>query len=248
MQNTRKVVLITGAARRIGAEIARILHQNEMNVVLHYHTSHAEAEKLCAELNEIRSQSAHILRANLVITTELNRLVDQAVKFWGRLDVLINNASQFYKTAMGSVSDIVWDDLINTNLKAPFFISQAAVPYLAKNNGCIINIADIHAEKPMKEYPVYSISKAGLVMMTKALAKELGDQVRVNAVSPGPIIWPEAKNELSSDLKQKMIDRTVLKREGHPVEVAKAVLFLANEADYITGQVLTVDAGRSLNM
>lgn len=248
MQNTRKVVLITGAARRIGAEIARILHQNGLNVVLHYHTSHEEAEKLCEELNAARPQSAHAIHANLAMANELHHLIPSAVKLWGRLDVLVNNASKFYKTAVGSVSDIVWDDLINTNLKAPFFISQAAVPYLAKEKGCIINIADIHAERPMKDYPVYSISKAGLIMMTKTLAKELGDQVRVNAVSPGPIIWPEAENELSQDLKQKMIERTALKREGHPVEVAKAVLFLVNAADYITGQVLTVDAGRTLNM
>jgi pteridine reductase len=248
MQNTRKVALVTGAARRIGADIARILHQNEMNVVLHYNTSHVAAKQLCAELNAIRDNSASILPANLSLKGDLIHLVDLAVGFWGRLDVLVNNASQFYKTPVGTVSEIVWDDLINTNLKAPFFLSQAALPHLAKHQGCIVNIADIHAERPMADYSVYCISKAGLIMMTKSLAKEFGRAIRVNAVSPGPIIWPEKTNELSEEIKQKIIERTALKREGSPNEVAKAVLYFVRDADYVTGQVLTVDAGRSLFM
>jgi pteridine reductase len=248
MSNSRKVALITGAARRIGAEIARILHQNGFHVVLHYHTSHDDADALCRELNAIREHSAVVLRANLAMAAELNPLMDQAVKQWGRLDVLVNNASQFYKTPMGAVSDISWNDLIDTNLKAPFFLSQAAMPHLAANDGCIINIGDIHAERPMSEYPVYSISKAGLVMMTKALAKEFGEKIRVNAVSPGPTVWPENKNELTDEMKKNIISRTVLKKEGDALHVAKAVLYLVRDADYVTGQVITVDAGRVLNI
>ncbi|SRR5579883_222549 len=245
----QKTALITGAARRIGAEIARILHENGLNVALHYHTSKSEAEKLCQELNAIRSHSAALFCADLTETAHLKKLVDDAAKTFGRLDLLVNNASRFYKTKIENVTEATWDDLMSANLKAPFFLSQAAVPYLKQHHGCIINLADIHAERPLYDYPVYSISKSGIVMLTKALAKELGPDIRVNAISPGETLWPEGEgNEISDELKQKIIKRIILKKKGDPREIAKAVLYLAHEADYITGQVLIVDGGRSLYM
>ncbi|MHB1949457.1 MAG: pteridine reductase [Gammaproteobacteria bacterium] len=244
---TAKVALITGAARRIGAEISRCLHQAGMNIVVHYQTSRAEAEALCGNLNALRENSAIALQADLIEIEKLPDLVDQAALAWGRLDVLVNNASRFYKTSLGQTPEAAWDDLMNTNLKAPFFLSQAAYPYLKKQQGCIINIADIHAERPMREYPVYSITKAGLIMLTKALAKELGPEVRVNAVSPGAIAWPEGKNDLSAALKEQIIQRTALLCHGDPSDIAKAVLYFVRDADYVTGQVIAVDGGRNLS-
>lgn len=247
MSNTMvKVALVTGAARRIGAEIAAVLHNAGMNIILHYHTSLQEADALCFKLNEKRPQSAMILRADLRDILSMENLVDQAVGAWGRLDVLVNNASQFYKTLLGETTEFTWDDLLTTNLKSPFFLSQAAAVHLRKNQGVIINIADIHGERPMGDYAVYCISKAGLIMMTKALAKELGPDVRVNAVSPGAIIWPEKDNELSADLKTEIVSRTVLKRSGESREIADIVAFLVKQGNYITGQVIAVDGGRSL--
>lgn len=243
---TPNVALITGAARRIGAEIACFLHANGMNVVLHYRNSGQEAKRLCAALNKRRAQSAVVVHGDLLIMASLDRVVKQAVKAWGHLDVLVNNASEFFKTPLGKTSEQDWDVLMAANLKAPFFLAQSAAPYLAKRKGSIVNIADIHAERPMRDYPVYSISKAGLVMLTKVLAKELGPKIRVNAVSPGAIDWPEGKNQLSAGIKKKIIKSTALNRHGDPKEIAKAVVFLAQNADYITGQVLAVDGGRLL--
>jgi pteridine reductase len=244
--NTANVALITGAARRIGAEIARVLHDAGMNVVLHYYTSHVEAELLCATLNEKRPDSAITLAANLSEMTELSRLVERAVQKWDRLDVLVNNASRFYRTALADTTESAWDDLLTSNLKAPFFLSQAAAPHLAKQQGCIINLADIRGERPMRDYSAYCVSKAGLIMLTKSLAKELGPKVRVNAVSPGSTMWPEGENTLSAVEQQNILDRTILQYGRGPEAVAKAVLFLINESSFITGQVLAVDGGRSL--
>ena len=241
-----KVALITGAARRVGAEIAMLLHQSGMNVILHYHTSQKEAKDLCAVLNKKRHHSAIICCANLLETAGLQEIINHSVTEWGRLDVLVNNASSFYKTTMGKVTEQEWDDLLASNLKAPFFLSQNAALHLSKQQGCIINIADIHAERPMRDYSVYCISKAGLLMLTKALAKELGPHVRVNAISPGVVAWPEGENTVSEIGKQKIIERTVLQRHGDAKEIAKAVLFFVDAADFITGQVLAVDGGRSL--
>jgi pteridine reductase len=241
-----KVALITGAARRIGAEIARTLHDNEMNIVLHYNVSGEEAEHVCAKLNQKRPHSAVAIRADLQETENGQVLVQQAVEAWGRLDVLVNNASRFYRTTLGKVTSYAWEDLINSNLKAPFFLAQAAAPALAATQGCIVNITDIHAERPLREYSVYCISKSGLLMMTRALAKELGPLVRVNAVAPGAILWPEGENTLSDIEKQKIIDQTILQREGGPIDIAKAVLFFVRDADYVSGQVLNIDGGRSV--
>lgn len=238
------VVLITGAAHRIGAATAKLLHQNGMNIVLHYRSSREKAQALQKELNAIRENSVILIQADLHITNGLNTLVDEAVKAWNRLDVLINNASSFYPTKMGEATEQHWDDLVGSNLKAPFFLSQAAAPHLKKHNGCIINIVDIHAERPLKTFPIYSMAKAGLVMMTKALAGELGPEIRVNGVAPGAILWPENLDEVA---KQRIVSRTFLKRQGEPNDIAKTILYLATEAGYVTGQIIAVDGGRSLN-
>jgi pteridine reductase len=246
---TARVALITGAARRIGAEITRHLHKTGMNVILHYNTSEVEARQLCQTLNEQRPNSAHVLRADLLDILVLEGktgLVAQAAQIWNRLDVLVNNASRFYRTPLGRVTDYAWEDLIHNNLKAPFFLAQAAAPYLAASQGTIINITDIHAERPLRDYSVYCIAKGGLTMMTKVLAKELGSAVRVNGVAPGPVLWPEGENQLSELEKQKIIDRTILHKPGSAKEIAKAVLFLVQDANYITGHIINVDGGRLL--
>ena len=240
-----KVALITGAAHRVGAMIARALHAQGMNLVLHYRHSGEAAQRLQVELHAIRADSVVLVQADLLDTAALPALVDMALSTWQRLDVLVNNASSFYPTPVGSVTEAQWDDLTGSNLKAPFFLAQAAAPYLAQQHGCIVNIVDIHADRPLKAHPVYSIAKAGLVMLTKALARELGPEVRVNAVAPGAILWPE--HALDTAAKEYIISRTALKRQGVPHDIAQAVLFLIRDASYISGHVLTVDGGRSLS-
>ncbi len=243
-----KVALITGAARRIGAEIATHLHAAGMNVVLHYHTSKREAEQLCELLNQKRQNSAVVMACDLQVVSELKLLLAQAVSAWGQLDVLVNNAAQFYKTVLQDLTETAWDDLMQTNVKAPLFLSQAAAPFLAETKGCIVNITDIHGERPMRDYLIYNISKAGLIMLTQVLAKELGSlNIRVNGVSPGAIIWPEDENKISSAIQHKIIARTALQRHGHPSAIAKAVWYLVNDADYVTGHIMVVDGGRLLS-
>lgn len=241
---SNKVVLITGAAHRLGATTACMLHGEGMNILLHYRHSRDAAEALQTELNDIRPDSIKLLQADLHDTQSLPGLIEEAVNAWDRLDVLINNASSFYPTPIGSVTEAQWDDLIGSNLKAPLFLSQAAAPYLRQHQGCIVSIVDIHAERPLKEFPVYSMAKAGLVMLTKSLACELGPEVRVNAVAPGAILWPENLGEAE---KEKIISRTFLKRQGAPDDIARAILYLVRDAGYVSGQVITVDGGRSLN-
>lgn len=242
--NNLKVVLITGAAHRIGATTAKLLHQNGMNIVLHYRGSRKEAQALQKELNELRENSVILIQADLHITNGLPALIEESVKAWGRLDVLVNNASSFYPTLIGKATEENWDDLVGSNLKAPFFLSQAAAPHLKKTNGCIVNVIDIHAERPLKTFPIYSMAKAGLAMMTKSLACELGPEIRVNGVSPGAILWPENLDEVN---KQRIVSRTFLKRQGEPNDISKTILYLIKDADYVTGQIIAVDGGRSLN-
>ncbi len=239
-----KVALITGAAQRIGAQIARTLHGAGMKLVLHYRGSQAAAQALATELNQSRANTATLLQADLSDPATLAPLVEAAAAHWGRLDALVNNASTFYPTPVGTVTLPQWQDLMDVNLKAPFFLAQAAAPLLTKSGGCIVNIADIHADRPLKGYPVYCMAKAGLVMMTRALARELGPAVRVNAVAPGAILWPE--QGLDSAAQASILARTALKRQGNPKDIASTVLFLIRDAEYITGQVLSVDGGRSL--
>lgn len=238
------VVLITGAAHRIGATTAKLLHENGMNIVLHYRGSREQAKAVQKELNDTRENSVILIQADLHITNGLPALIEESVKAWGRLDVLINNASSFYPTPIEKSTEAQWDDLIGSNLKAPFFLSQAAAPHLKKNKGCIINIVDIHADRPLKNFPIYSMAKAGLVMMTKSLACELGPEIRVNAVAPGAILWPENLDEVA---KQRIVSRTFLKRQGEPNDISKTILYLIKDAGYVTGQVIAVDGGRSLN-
>lgn len=244
---TKKVVLITGAARRIGAAIARHLHGCGMNVMIHYHQSELEAQTLVAELNQIRVDSAQLVTADLNQISTLTAAVEKTAACWGRLDMLINNASSFYPTPMGSATEQQWDDLLGSNLKAAFFLSQAAASELRKHKGGIINITDIHAQRPLKNYPVYSIAKAGLSMLTKVLAKELAPDIRVNEIAPGPILFPEGENKLSETQKTDLIERTALKRCGDPQEIAKAVSYLM-DASFVTGQVIAVDGGRLLQL
>jgi pteridine reductase len=240
----QKNVLITGAAKRVGAACARFLHGEGCNVFLHYRSSKEAALQLCYELNQMRPDSAYMMQADLLNGEELEALVSEACMAWGGIDVLVNNASSFYPTAVADVTEQQWDDLMGSNLKAPFFLAKLLSETLANNRGCIVNIADIHAERGLKGYPVYSIAKAGLVAMTKILAKEFGPSIRVNAVAPGAILWH--KNNLSEREKQEILQRVALRRDGEPDDIAKAVLFLIKDADYITGQILTVDGGRTL--
>jgi pteridine reductase len=240
-----KVALITGGAHRIGATLARTLHAEGMRLVIHYHSSEAAARALQAELHQLRPQSVMLVRGDLGAGDRLARnLVFETVEAFGRLDVLINNASQFYPTEFGQATEVQWDELIAINLKAPFFLAQAALPHLKKHNGSIINIADIYGDRPLPSYSIYSIAKAGLIMLTKALARELGPEVRVNGIAPGVIIWPQTGVDEMS--KQRIVSRTPLKRSGDPVDIARTALFLIREGGYITGQVVAVDGGRSV--
>ena len=245
-QNTQnKVALITGGVRRIGAEIATLLHEQGFRLALHYRNSRTEAKALQEKLNAIRADSVILIQADLHVTKGLNALVKSTLESFSQLDVVVNNASSFYTTPVGKATEEDWDDLVGSNLKAPFFLAQAAAPALKKSNGCIINIVDIHAQNPLKAHSIYCMAKAGLAMMTKSLAKELGPEVRVNGVSPGAILWPE--NEMDELTQQRIVSRSFLKRQGNPSDIAQTVLFLAIKAPFITGQIIAVDGGRSLN-
>ena len=243
-----KVILITGGARRVGASICRLLHASGANLMIHYRSSVGEARALQSELNLQRPNSAAIIHGDLLNLAVLPSLVQETISHFGRLDVLINNASSYYATEIGEIGDDEWEDLIGSNLKAPLFLSQAAAMELRKQHGCIVNITDMHVERPKKGYIVYSVAKAGLVTLTKSLAHELGPDVRVNAVAPGPVLWPEDNPQFDEVYRQRVISQTLLKRIGEGDDVAKAVRFLIQDAPFITGQVIAVDGGRSLNL
>lgn len=238
-------MLITGGAKRVGAAICRRLHAAGAHLMLHYRASAGEARLLQAELNRARADSVALIQADLLEQKTLPSLVEQTVQRFGHLDALVNNASSFYPSPVGEITSAVWDDLMGTNLRAPMFLSQAAAPALRKTQGAIVNIVDIHAERPLKNYVVYSVAKAGLAALTRSLARELAPEVRVNAVAPGPIVWPEdaSFDEVS---RQRIISHTLLKREGEPDDIAKAVLFLLAEATYVTGETIRVDGGRHI--
>lgn len=238
-----KTVLITGAAGRVGADIARSLHADNMDLIIHYNRSATQALALVDELNDVRPDSALAVQADLLDDSAFPRIINTAAGFKRRLDVLINNASSFYPTPVASTTAEQWRDLVGTNMKAPFFLSQQAAPYLQETNGCIINITDIYAERPLHNFPVYSAAKAGLTMLTRALARELAPAIRVNAIAPGATLWPEGMADTSKD---KIISRTALGRTGEPADIARAVRFLIRDAGYMTGQILTIDGGRSL--
>ncbi len=238
-------MLITGGAKRVGAAICRRLHAAGANLMLHYRASAGEARLLQAELNRTRADSVALIQADLLEQKTLPSLVEQTVQRFGRLDALVNNASSFYPSPVGEITAAVWDDLMGTNLRAPMFLSQAAAPALRKSQGAIVNIVDIHAERPLKNYVVYSVAKAGLAALTRSLARELAPEVRVNAVAPGPILWPDnaSFDEVS---RQRIISHTLLKREGEPDDIAKAVHFLLADATYVTGETIRVDGGRHI--
>jgi len=240
---TQKIVLITGAARRIGAEIAKTFHAVGYGVVLHCRDSKEAADKLMASLNAERENSAWVLQADLQSVEAIRHMVSGAVEKNGRLDVLVNNASSFYETSVETTDEAQWNDLMGSNLKAPFFVSQAAYSALKKTQGSIVNIVDIYAKKALSSYPVYSTAKSGLYALTKSLAKELAPDIRVNGVSPGAILWPEKQ---SIEKSEEVLKKIPLQCQGKPSDIAKAVLFLARDASYITGQVLAVDGGKSL--
>jgi pteridine reductase len=247
MNDIPKVALVTGAAHRIGAQLARTLHQAGFNIVAHYGHSKAAATALVNELNEARAESATAIQANLTNLQDVAILAERAIASWGHIDALVNNASRFYPTDVSKVTPEIWADLMQANVRGPFFLSQALAPVLAKRKGCIINIVDIYAERPLKGYSVYSISKAGIAMLTKSLATELGPDVRVNGISPGAILWPEDAAALNDSAKQGIIKKTALGREGSPADIAETARFLIEDAPYVTGQIIAVDGGRSLN-
>ena len=239
-----KTALVTGAARRLGAAIARRLHAAGANLLIHYRDSEADASALIAELNAIRAKSAAKVKAELLAPIAPRALVSAATDAFGRLDILVNNASSFFPVPVGEIEASHWEELMGSNLRAPLFICQQAAPQLAEHDGCIVNIIDIHAERPLKGYPVYSIAKAGLAAMTRSLALELAPRVRVNGVAPGAIAWPE-DGQFEPGERERVIATTPLARTGSADDVAQAVHFLA-VAPYVTGEIIAVDGGRSI--
>ncbi|MEQ1667504.1 MAG: pteridine reductase [Sulfuriferula sp.] len=243
-----KTILITGGAKRVGAAICRRLHAAGANLAIHYHQSASAARALQAELNKLRADSVILIQADLLDCGSFPSIISTTINQYGRLDALVNNASSFFATPIGSINEDNWLDLIGTNLKAPLFLAQAAAAELRRQRGCIVNISDIHAVRPMKNYVVYSIAKAGLDGLTKSLARELGPEVRVNAVAPGPILWPEDANKMDEVSRQRVISHTILKQAGNPDDIAQAAYYLIAHAPYVTGQVINVDGGRSVKL
>lgn len=239
-----KVAFITGAAKRIGKHTAQTLHHQGFDIVIHCNNSAIEAHQFADELNNIRDNSAFVVKAQLNDIEQVKQLAQDALNAFGRIDVLVNNASSFYPTPVEDVTEQVWNDLFGSNLKAPFFLIQSLKEELSKNNGVIVNMVDIHAERPLDGYSVYCVAKAGLVMLTKSLSRELAPNIRVNGVAPGAILWHE--NDLSDDDKQQVMNEIALNRLGSPTNIAEAILYLV-QADYVTGHILTVDGGRSVN-
>ncbi|WP_461516551.1 pteridine reductase [Porticoccus sp.] len=241
------VALVTGAARRIGAEIARTFHGAGFDIALHCNRSSGEANCLAEELNHVRKDSACVFQAALGDVNAVKTLAQSVLGWRGHLNVLVNNASSFYPTPLESASETHWEELVGSNLKGPYFLCQALSEPLRKCHGSIINIADIYARTPLKGYSIYCIAKAGNAMMTKALAKELAPHVRVNGIAPGVILWPHSDEQMSEAVKQQVINRVPLQRIGSPTDIAKTALFLATDASYITGQIIAVDGGSGLN-
>ncbi|HET7775160.1 MAG TPA: pteridine reductase [Azospira sp.] len=242
-----KAILVTGGAKRVGAAIARRLHGAGASLILHYRSARDEAEALAAELNGRRPGSAVCAQADLLRTAGLPALVAQAAAAFGRLDGLVNNASSFYPTALGRIDEAAWDDLVGSNFKAPLFLTQAAAPHLQASAGAVVNITDIHAERPLPGYPLYCAAKGALLTLTRALAVELAPAVRVNAVAPGPVLWPEG-SDFDSAARRAIVADTLLQREGSPEDIARAVHFLLADSPYITGQVINVDGGRTAHL
>lgn len=242
--SSRPVALITGAAKRIGAAIARRLHAAGFDLALHYRGSREDAEALAAELDAARVDSTMLLQADLADTPALNGLIEQTMARFGRLDALVNNASSYFRTPIGSITETHWDTLMAANAKGPLFLTQAAAPHLRARSGCVVNLVDIYAERPLEQHPVYCMAKAALGMLTLSLARELGPDVRVNGVAPGNMLWSE--NPVKAETLDVVIERTALRRQGQPEDIAEAVRWLIQDAPYVTGQIVRVDGGRSL--
>ena len=239
-----KIILVTGSARRIGATIVTLLHAEGARVAIHYRGSAEAATELAGNLNAIRPDSAATFQADLLLTDDVPRLVDEVLAWGGRLDALVNNASTFYPTPVGEITESDWDDLVGSNFKAPLFLSQAAAPHLKGANGSIVNLVDIHAQRPLRDHPVYSPAKAALAMLTRSLAKDLAPEVRVNGVSPGAILWPE--DGMTDSAQASILQQVPLGRPGEPGDIAGCVLYLLRDAPYVTGQIIAVDGGRSI--
>ena len=242
------VVLVTGAARRIGAAISRRLHAEGARIVLHCHRSRAEADDLASALNTQREASCAVVQGDLLDVGGIAGLVEEAVGAFGRLDALVNNASSFYPTPFGHIGQGEWDDLMGSNLRAPLFLAQAAAPYLREAKGAVVNLVDIHAERPLKDFVVYSIAKTGLAGLTRALALEMGPHVRVNGVAPGAIMWPDGDEHFPPTERSRIVAQTPLSRIGSPEDVAGAVKYLLFDAPFVTGQIVAVDGGRGIHI
>lgn len=239
-----KVALVTGGAHRIGAEIVRCLHGEGMNVAVHYHTSGDDAHALCDELVSVRPASALPFEADLREVAAIDELAGSVTNAFARMDVLVNNASSFFATPVGAIDETAYRELLDTNLKAPLFLAQAAVPRLRETGGCIVNIADIYGSTPLSDHAAYSAAKAGLIMLTRSLALDLAPDIRVNAIAPGAILWPTS--EVGEENRAAVLAETPLGHVGKPADVAQAVLFLVRDAPYVTGQVIKVDGGRAI--
>lgn len=248
MADTAPVALVTGAAHRLGAKTAQTLHARGWNLIIHYRSQQQKAEALAGDLNQTRPGSAVTLQADLSNLAEVKRLAEQSVALWGRLDGLVNNASVFYPNPTEQATAQDWDSILNTNLRAPFFLLQACLPALRDSAGGVLNLIDIYSERPLPHHPLYCASKAGLAALTRSWAKDLAPSVRVNGVSPGAILWPEGEAELDRSHQQAILEKTPLARTGTPEDIAGAIAFLLCDAPFITGQILPVDGGRSLNM
>lgn len=248
MEALTPVALITGAAHRLGAHTARHLHRRGWNLVVHYRSREAQAYSLCEELNTIRAESAVALQADLSKPGEAETLGSEAISIWGRLNGLVNNASVFYPNPTSQASSDDWDAIMNTNLRAPFFLGQACLPALKQSRGAIVNMIDIYSQRPLANHPLYCASKSGLASLTLSWAKDLAPEVRVNGVSPGAILWPEGEAAIDETYQQSILARTPLARTGAPEDIASAIAFLLCDAPFVTGQILAVDGGRSLNM
>lgn len=243
-----KVILVTGGARRVGAAICQWLHRKGARIVVHYRDSSADAQQLKQVLERKRPDSVALLQADLLNIGGIPDWVDHAARQFGQLDALVNNASSFFPTPVGECTEHDWHDLVGSNLKAPLFLSQAAAPYLKKKQGCIVNIIDIHTEYPLRHYTIYNAAKGGLAALTRSLAMELAPEIRVNGISPGPILWPEAGEWQDESARRHIIERTLLRRMGEPDDIARTVSFLIEDAPFITGQIVAVDGGRSINL
>ncbi len=244
--STPRVALVTGAAQRIGAEICSTLHNAGFNILIHYRSSAQPAEALAVTLNDKRSDSAACIKADLTNSQDVQALASTALKQWGYVDALINNASTFYPTPLNKSTEEDWNVLFDSNVRGPFFLSQALTPSLTERHGCIVNLVDIHSERPMAEHTIYSMAKASVAMMTKTLAKEMAPAVRVNGVSPGAILWPDL--EFDEDNQSSILNKIPMQKIGDVSDIANAVAFLVNDAPYVTGQIIAVDGGRSTSM